>query len=283
MRASRAVMTAAACVFPFSVLIALLHSVPIMLGLAAVLAFAHMAWLICLTATALDLFRQQELGTAFGFISAGSGRRSYLNRIDQPCHRHTRLCAHICRDGRPASARSAAYLAFKAGQHRCTSNLKENSLRPTLALLLLMMSAPLYGETYILRADDLTMTIDGAGARYGFKQNGRPVVEPSSSAGMVIGGEPVTHASKISCSTDKCSLHLATATGDRGTLTVELTAHAAQLRFVPLSPGMEARFVTAGAQPAYGLADDAVLNKNYSTDVTGFSNDHFFPEKGWSG
>jgi ACS family hexuronate transporter-like MFS transporter len=73
MRASRAVMTAAACVFPFSVLIALLHSVPIMLGLAAVLAFAHMAWLICLTATALDLFRQQELGTAFGFISAGSG------------------------------------------------------------------------------------------------------------------------------------------------------------------------------------------------------------------
>jgi MFS transporter, ACS family, hexuronate transporter len=73
MKAGRAVMTGAACVFPFSVLIALLHSVPIMLGLAAVIAFAHMAWLICLTAAALDLFRQHELGTAFGFISAGSG------------------------------------------------------------------------------------------------------------------------------------------------------------------------------------------------------------------
>ena len=59
--------------FPFSVFIALAHSLPIMLGLAAVLAFAHMAWLICLTAAALDLFRQRELGTAFGFISAGSG------------------------------------------------------------------------------------------------------------------------------------------------------------------------------------------------------------------
>jgi ACS family hexuronate transporter-like MFS transporter len=73
MKAGRAVMTVAACVFPFSILIALAHSLPIMLGLASVLAFAHMAWLICLTAIALDLFRQQELGTAFGFISAGSG------------------------------------------------------------------------------------------------------------------------------------------------------------------------------------------------------------------
>jgi alpha-glucosidase (family GH31 glycosyl hydrolase) len=153
-------------------------------------------------------------------------------------------------------------------------------LRPILALLLLLVSAPLYGQTYTLHAGDLTMTIEGAGARYGFKQNGHPVVEPSSSSGMVIGGEPVMHASKISCSTDKCSFHLATASGDRGTMTVELTAHTAQLRFVPLSPEMEVGFVTAGAQPAYGLADDAVLNKNYSTDVTGFSNDHFLSGEG---
>ncbi len=72
-QAGRAVMTAAACVLPFSVLIALVHSVPIMLGIAAAIAFAHMAWLICLTAIALGLFGQRELGTAFGFISAGSG------------------------------------------------------------------------------------------------------------------------------------------------------------------------------------------------------------------
>jgi alpha-glucosidase (family GH31 glycosyl hydrolase) len=153
-------------------------------------------------------------------------------------------------------------------------------LRPTLALLLLLMSAPLYGQTYTLQAGDLTMTIDGKSASYGFKQNGHPVVEPSSSAGMVIGGEPVTQASRTSCSTARCSFHLATASGDRGTLTVELRAHAAELRFAPLSPGMETRFITAGAQPAYGLADDAVLNKNYSTDVTGFSNDHFLSGEG---
>jgi alpha-glucosidase (family GH31 glycosyl hydrolase) len=153
-------------------------------------------------------------------------------------------------------------------------------LRPTIALLLLSMSAPLYGQTYTLHAGDVTMQIDGAGARYGFRQNGQPVVEPSPSAGMIIGGEALTHATRISCSPAKCSFRVATAGGDRGTLVVQLTPHTAQLHFVPLSPGVEVRFITTGAQPAFGLADDAVLNRNFSTDVTGFANDHFLSGEG---
>jgi MFS transporter, ACS family, hexuronate transporter len=61
------------------VLIALLHSVPVLLGIPALIAMAHMAWLTCLTAAALALFRQQELATAFGFISAGSGLGGLLS------------------------------------------------------------------------------------------------------------------------------------------------------------------------------------------------------------
>jgi MFS transporter, ACS family, hexuronate transporter len=79
LNAGRAVMTAAACALPLSVLIALLHSVPVLLGIPALIALAHMAWLTCLTAAALALFRQQELATAFGFISAGSGLGGLLS------------------------------------------------------------------------------------------------------------------------------------------------------------------------------------------------------------
>jgi MFS transporter, ACS family, aldohexuronate transporter len=71
--ARRAVMTAAACLFPLSPLVALVSSVSLSSALAATIAFAHLSWMITLTAIAVDLFPKQKLGTAFGFISAGSG------------------------------------------------------------------------------------------------------------------------------------------------------------------------------------------------------------------
>jgi ACS family hexuronate transporter-like MFS transporter len=71
--ARRAVMTAAACLFPLSPLVALVSSASLSSALAATIAFAHLSWMITLTAIAVDLFPKQKLGTAFGFISAGSG------------------------------------------------------------------------------------------------------------------------------------------------------------------------------------------------------------------
>lgn len=71
--ARRAVMTAAACLLPLSPLVALVSSVSLSSALAATIAFAHLSWMITLTAIAVDLFPKQKLGTAFGFISAGSG------------------------------------------------------------------------------------------------------------------------------------------------------------------------------------------------------------------
>jgi MFS transporter, ACS family, hexuronate transporter len=73
LRARRIVMTVAACFFPLSPLVALVSSVPGSTALAATIAFAHLSWMITLTALAVDLFPQENFGSAFGFISAGSG------------------------------------------------------------------------------------------------------------------------------------------------------------------------------------------------------------------
>jgi alpha-glucosidase (family GH31 glycosyl hydrolase) len=153
-------------------------------------------------------------------------------------------------------------------------------LRLALTLFLFSVSASVRAQTYTLRAGDVTMQIDSSGARYGFWRSGKPVLAASPAAGLVLAGEAVTHATKILCSPAKCSFRIATASGERGTLEVQLTPHSAQLHFLPMSHGLEVRFVTGGAQPAFGLADDAVLNKNYSTDVTGFADDHFLSGEG---
>jgi ACS family hexuronate transporter-like MFS transporter len=73
LNARRAVMTAAACLLPLSPLVALVSSASLSSALAATIAFAHLSWMITLTAIAVDLFPPANLGTAFGFISAGSG------------------------------------------------------------------------------------------------------------------------------------------------------------------------------------------------------------------
>jgi ACS family hexuronate transporter-like MFS transporter len=73
LHARRAVMTVAALLLPLSPLVAFAHTIALNTTVAAVIAFAHMTWLISLTALAVDLFPKTVVGTAFGFISAGSG------------------------------------------------------------------------------------------------------------------------------------------------------------------------------------------------------------------
>jgi MFS transporter, ACS family, hexuronate transporter len=73
LRARRTIMTIAACVFPLSPLIALVPSISFSSALAATIAFAHLSWLVTLTALAVDLFPTESFATAFGLIAAGSG------------------------------------------------------------------------------------------------------------------------------------------------------------------------------------------------------------------
>jgi MFS transporter, ACS family, hexuronate transporter len=66
-------MSCIACVLPLSPLAALLPSGKVALGIAAVIALAHMAWLVTLTALILDIFPASQVGSAAGWIAAGSG------------------------------------------------------------------------------------------------------------------------------------------------------------------------------------------------------------------
>lgn len=66
-------MLTAALLVPFSPLSTLLSNNTIAIAVAAMIALAHMAWLVTLTATIVELFPQAMLGKAAGLIASGSG------------------------------------------------------------------------------------------------------------------------------------------------------------------------------------------------------------------
>jgi ACS family hexuronate transporter-like MFS transporter len=67
-----AVMAACAALMPSSLLVARAESVPGVLGFAMVVVFAHLAWLINLTALVTDRVPPAAVATTFGVIAAGS-------------------------------------------------------------------------------------------------------------------------------------------------------------------------------------------------------------------
>jgi ACS family hexuronate transporter-like MFS transporter len=73
------VMTFAALAAPLGCVIAAGVPVPAVLALAAVVSFAHLTWQVTMGALIVDLFPREKLGTAFGFIAAGSGLGGMLS------------------------------------------------------------------------------------------------------------------------------------------------------------------------------------------------------------
>jgi len=69
----RYTMLAAACLMPLSPLCALVSSSTLAIGIASIVAFAHMTWLVTLTATVVELYPPSLIGKAAGLIAAGSG------------------------------------------------------------------------------------------------------------------------------------------------------------------------------------------------------------------
>lgn len=68
----RLVMTAAACVMPLSIFVPQVGMLSVLLAIGMMIAFAHMAWLINLSALVVDVIPQRSLATTFGVIAAGS-------------------------------------------------------------------------------------------------------------------------------------------------------------------------------------------------------------------
>ncbi len=67
------VMTIAAVLLPLSPLINSASSPLMAVGIAAVAAFAHLAWQISLSTLIVDIYPKPMVGTVFGLVAAGSG------------------------------------------------------------------------------------------------------------------------------------------------------------------------------------------------------------------
>jgi ACS family hexuronate transporter-like MFS transporter len=71
--AYRYTMLIAACLMPISPACALVSSNTLAIGIASIVAFAHMSWLVTITATVVELYPPSLVGKAAGLIAAGSG------------------------------------------------------------------------------------------------------------------------------------------------------------------------------------------------------------------
>jgi alpha-glucosidase (family GH31 glycosyl hydrolase) len=137
-------------------------------------------------------------------------------------------------------------------------------------------------------SSSLTFSSHDSHFRYGFKVDGKTVIAADDNAGILVNGKPISLSGASHCKASPCVLNGSTAEGKRLRITVVLEAHHATLTLSSTEPLSDVRFVTAGAAPAYGLADHAVEqarfstldNKQYNTDVTGFADDSFLSGQG---
>jgi hypothetical protein len=140
----------------------------------------------------------------------------------------------------------------------------------------------------VLSSGGLVLTAEMDGFRYGFELDGKTVVGMDDRAGVMLAGSPVDAHPEQSCLPSHCVFLGTGVAGRKIRITVDLTRHHAVLLAEPEQTGDEVRFVTAGAMPAFGLADHAVEQKTFSTlkdkqfntDVTGFANDEFLSGQG---
>jgi ACS family hexuronate transporter-like MFS transporter len=71
--AYRRAMLCSAILVPISPLAALVPGTLLAIGIASIVALAHMAWLVNLTSTIVELFPPGQVGKAAGLVAAGSG------------------------------------------------------------------------------------------------------------------------------------------------------------------------------------------------------------------
>jgi alpha-glucosidase (family GH31 glycosyl hydrolase) len=141
-------------------------------------------------------------------------------------------------------------------------------------------------DRIVLKNGPVTFTAEAHGFRYSFSVAGKTIVPPDETSGLMLADSPVSV--KKSCASSPCTLKGTTPAGRTVTITISLNAHHAELIAVPGHPGDKVEFISGGAMPAYGLADHAVEqkqfstldNKQFNTDVTGFADDAFLSGQG---
>lgn len=139
-----------------------------------------------------------------------------------------------------------------------------------------------------LTRGSLTFSANPLGFRYSFSVSGKPIVSADAHAGLTLNGRAVSIDPGSTCASSPCVLAASNQDGQKLKITITLEQHHAILEVIPARSGAEVRFMSAGATPAYGLADHAIEQKRFSTlpskrfdtDVTGFADDAFASGQG---
>lgn len=157
-----------------------------------------------------------------------------------------------------------------------------------ILLFFLMSFSAALAQQMRLSAGDLVFSLNLTSGQYGFSEKERAIVAADRVSGVLLEGKPVSFKPAHCGSTAECTLQGANGAGDRMSLTVKLSANQAEIIAQTEKWGEEIRFQTAGASPAYGLADHAVykastrggVEESFNADVTGFQDDQFLSGQG---
>ncbi|WP_198137533.1 TIM-barrel domain-containing protein [Terriglobus sp. TAA 43] len=155
-----------------------------------------------------------------------------------------------------------------------------------MAVAVLLPFSAIAQSNIQLSSSGIVFHAERTGARFSIDSNGNKTVAASPAAGILINGSPLTLTD--SCTASPCTLHGKTSAGGLATLSIRIEPHHVAMTVHPAHEGAEVRFITAGASPAYGLADHAaeqkqfstLENKQFNTDVTGFKDDIFLSGQG---
>jgi alpha-glucosidase (family GH31 glycosyl hydrolase) len=141
----------------------------------------------------------------------------------------------------------------------------------------LCVSVPVFAQSAAvdLKAGTLQMHVTSQPLRYSFTYEGREVFSSHTGGGLRLAGADASVTGEKHCDNAVCTFDVTTELGGKGTLTVTLAPHHAMLQLALKKPGARVEFLTGGASPGYGLADQAFLRERYDTDITGIADDHF--------
>jgi len=127
--------------------------------------------------------------------------------------------------------------------------------------------------TVDLHAGTIHMGISLPGFRFGFSRGNEPIAAPHAHSGLLVGGLPVSEVASAGCTASSCNFTARDAGGNAVTIRVQLEPDACSLTVIPTKPSA-VLLRTAGLAPVFGLADAVKLKQPYSTEFTGFTDDH---------
>ncbi len=151
-----------------------------------------------------------------------------------------------------------------------------------ISALALSLTTPAMRSQTVLHSGALEMRIESRPFRFALFRDRKQVVGADAFAGILLDSKPVAATQPSGCGENTCVFDLKAENGATARMAITLTAHHAELHMTLPKPGEQVRFQTAGAAPAFGLADQAVLRPPYNTDVTGFHDDDFLSGQGIS-